>query len=294
MKKPALGKGLAALIPTSRPIQPTNAPEPTEFGPDRIVAIPLGLVTYNPQQPRRHFDDEKLNQLAESIKQQGVLQPVLIRRVDDHYQIIAGERRCRAAMRAGLNTIPARMVEDLSDRELLEITIVENLQREDLNPLELADGYQKLIAEFGLTQEELAARVGKDRSSIANTLRLVNLPEEIKENIIAGKIREGHARAILALADEREQLELARKIIAEDLTVRAIEEIIYGKKRKTRGRSLKLKQRPVEVTQAETALKRKLGTAVKIERGLKRGKIMIEFYGDSDLTRILELLGVEL
>ncbi len=294
MKKPALGKGLAALIPAARPTPATIAPEPAATDTDRIQQVPLGLLVTNPQQPRQNFDEEKLQQLATSIREQGVLQPILVRTVDDHFQIIAGERRVRAAIRAGLLTIPARLVETLTDRELLEITIVENLQREDLNPLELATGYQRLISEFDLTQEALARRVGKDRSSVANTLRLLNLPEEIKQNIIAGKIREGHARAILALADEREQLELARKIIEEDLTVRAIEEIIYGRKRKTRGRSLKLKQRPVEVAQAETALKRRLGTAVKIERGLKRGKIIVEFYGDSDLTRILELLGVEL
>ncbi len=293
MKKPALGKGLAALIPTV-PTEAAPIPTPGVDIGERLLMISLDQLLTNPNQPRKHFEEEKLQQLADSIRQKGVLQPILVRKIDGRYQIVAGERRFRAAERLGLPEVPARLVEDLTDRDMLEISIVENLQRDDLNPLELANGYQRLIRDFNLTQEELSTRVGKDRSSVANTLRLLHLPEEVKDQIVAGKLKEGHARAILALETEREQLELARKIIAEDLTVRAIEEIIYGAKRKKRGRSLKLKTRPVEIAQAETALKRRLGTAVKIERGLKRGKIQIEFYGDADLTRILELLGVEL
>lgn len=293
MKKSALGKGLAALIPTT-PMAAAPISVPGVSAGERLLMIGLDQLLANPNQPRKNFEEEKLQQLADSIRQKGVLQPILVRKIDGRYQIVAGERRFRAAERLGLPEVPARLVEDLSDRDMLEISIVENLQRDDLNPLELANGYQRLIRDFNLTQEELSTRVGKDRSSVANTLRLLHLPEEVKEQIVAGKLKEGHARAILALESEREQLELARKIIAEDLTVRAIEEIIYGARRKKRGRSLKLKTRPVEIAQAETALKRKLGTAVKIERGLKRGKIQIEFYGDADLTRILELLGVEL
>ncbi len=294
MKKSALGKGLAALIPTAPAAEPVgSAPSQQELG-ERLIMIGLDQLLTNPNQPRKHFEEEKLQQLANSIRQKGVLQPILVRRIDGKFQIVAGERRFRAAERLGLPEVPARLVDDLNDRDMLEISIVENLQRDDLNPLELADGYNRLIRDFSLTQEELSTRVGKDRSSIANTLRLLNLPGEIKQSIAAGKIKEGHARAILALETEKEQLELARKIIEEDLTVRAIEEIIYGAKRRKRGRSLKLKTRPVEISQAETALKRRLGTAVRIERGLKRGRIQIEFYGDADLTRILDLLGVEL
>ncbi len=294
MKKSALGKGLAALIPTVPAAEPVSStPTPQEAG-ERLIMIGLDQLLANPNQPRKHFEEAKLQQLADSIRQKGVLQPILVRRIDGKFQIVAGERRFRAAEKLGLPELPARLVEDLNDRDMLEISIVENLQRDDLNPLELADGYNRLIREFSLTQEELSTRVGKDRSSIANTLRLLNLPGEIKQSIAAGKIKEGHARAILALETEKDQLELARKIIDEDLTVRAIEEIIYGAKRRKRGRSLKLKTRPVEISQAETALKRRLGTAVRIERGLKRGRIQIEFYGDADLTRILDLLGVEL
>lgn len=294
MKKPALGKGLSALIPTApvatAPVE--VAPEPQSR--EQFTMLALDKLVANPNQPRKFFAEDKLAQLAESIAQKGVLQPILVRPVDGRYQIVAGERRYRAAERLGLAEVPARIVEDLNERDMLEISIVENLQRDDLNPLELAEGYQRLVNEFNLTQAELSTRVGKDRSSVANTLRLLNLPAEVKAKIASGQLKEGHARAILALEDEREQLELARKIIEEDLTVRAIEEIIYGGQRKKRGRSLKLKTRPVEISQAETALKRRLGTAVTIQRGLKRGKISIQFYGDSDLTRILELLGVEL
>jgi ParB family chromosome partitioning protein len=191
-----------------------------------------------------------------------------------------------------LEQVPAMVVGDLSDREMLEVSIIENLQRDDLNPLELAHGYNRLLSEFGVTQLELAGRIGKDRSSIANTLRLLQLPDEIKDKIAHGKLREGHARAILALQSEKEQLLLARRILEEDLSVRAIEEIIYGPIKRRRGKSLKVKSRPVEIASAENALKQKLGTAVTIQRGLKRGKISIQFYGDEDLTRILELLGV--
>lgn len=284
MKKQALGKGLSALIPTS----------PEKPG-ERFEMLATDKIVPNPNQPRRYFEEEKLEQLAQSIKQRGVLQPILVRPLNGKFQIVAGERRFRAVEKLGLAQVPARVVEDLDDQAMLEISIIENLQRDDLNPVELAKGYNRLLSEFSMTQADLSLKVGKDRSSIANTLRLLQLPTEVKDLIESGKLKEGHARAILAIENEKKQLELARRIINEDLTVRAIEEIIYGPKRKKRGRSLKLKSaRPVEIQQAETELKRKLGTAVAIHRGLKRGRITIQFYGDNDLTRILEVLGVEI
>jgi ParB family chromosome partitioning protein len=284
MKKQALGRGLSALIPTS-----------AEKSGERFEMLATNRIIPNPNQPRKLFEEEKLEQLAQSIKQRGVLQPILVRPIDGGFQIVAGERRFRAAEKLGLEQVPARVVDDLDEQAMLEISIIENLQRDDLNPVELAKGYNRLLNEFHMTQADLSAKVGKDRSSVANTLRLLQLPGEVKDLIESGKLREGHARAILALENEKRQLELAQRIIEEDLTVRAIEEIIYGPKRRKRGRSLKLKSaRPVELQQAETAMKRKLGTAVSIHRGLKRGRITIQFYGDSDLTRILELLGVEI
>ena len=282
MKKSALGKGLSALIPAK-----------DNETAERYRTLKTAQLRPNPVQPRVYFEEEALAQLADSISRKGILQPILVRQVNGTFEIVAGERRFRAAEKLGLAEVPVLVLENLSDREMLELSIIENLQREDLNPLELADGYRRLLSDFSLTQSELSERLGKDRSSIANTLRLLNLPDKIRKLIRTGKLREGHARAILALESQREQLQLAQRIIDDDLSVRTIEEIIYGPKRKKRGRSLKLKSsRSIEVAAAETELKRRLGTAVSIHRGLKRGRINIEFYGDQDLTRILELLGV--
>ena len=282
MKKMALGRGLSALIPTA----------PEERAGKNFIMLNLDEIIPNTNQPRKFFEEEKLAQLAESMEQRGILQPIIVRKTNGKYEVVAGERRFRAAEKIGLEQMPAMVVGDLSDQEMLEVSIVENLQRDDLNPLELAQGYNRLLNEFGVTQLELAGRIGKDRSSIANTLRLLQLPDEIKDKIAHGKLREGHARAILALQSEKEQLLLARRILEEDLSVRAIEEIIYGPIKRRRGKSLKVKSRPVEIASAENALKQKLGTAVTIQRGLNRGKISIQLYGDEDLTRILELLGV--
>lgn len=285
MKKAALGKGLSALIPAREDKEKNES--------ERYRTMKMAHLRANPLQPRNYFAEEALAQLADSIQRKGMLQPILVRPVNGSFEIVAGERRFRAAERIGLEEVPVLVLENLGDREMLELSIIENLQREDLNPIELAEGYRRLLEEFSLTQKELSQRVGKDRSSIANTLRLLNLPDEIRELIRGGKLREGHARAMLALNSQRDQLQLAKRIIDDDLSVRSIEEIIYGPKRKKRGRSLKLKTpRPIEVTAAETELKRLLGTSVSIQRGLKRGKITIEFYGDQDLTRILEVLGV--
>ena len=285
MKKMALGKGLSALIPMY-PNDPKG-----RLGKAWLM-LNLDEVVPNTGQPRKYFGEEKLEQLAESIGQKGILQPILVRQKDGKFEIVAGERRFRAAEKLGLEQVPAMDVGALSDREALELSMIENLQRDDLNPLELAQGYNRLLTEFGVTQQELAERICKDRSSIANTLRLLQLPEEIKEKIATGRLREGHARAILALQSEKEQLLLAKRILEEDLSVRAIEEIIYGPRKRRRGKSLQVKSRPVEIALAENALKQKLGTAVTIQRGLKKGKISVQFYGDDDLTRILELLGV--
>ncbi len=282
MKKMALGKGLSALIPDAPESRPGK----------NFVMLNLQEIVPSHNQPRKFFEDQKLSELADSIAQKGVLQPILVRKSNGKYEIVAGERRFRAAEKIGMEQVPAMIVGDLNDREVLEVSIIENLQRDDLNPLELAHGYNRLLSEFGVSQQELAGRIGKDRSSIANTLRLLQLPEEIKDKIAQGKLREGHARAILALQSEKEQLLLARRILEEDLSVRAIEEIIYGPRKRRRGKSLKIKSRPIEIATAETALKQKLGTNVMISRGLKKGKITIQFYGDEDLTRILELLGV--
>lgn len=275
-----LGKGLSALIPNDIDVSDRK----------KFIVVETDRITSNPDQPRREFNESSLKDLADSITRNGILQPLLIRAVNGNFQLVAGERRFRAAQMIGLERVPAILVEGLSRMEQMQLALIENLQREDLNIMELAEGYARMINEYGLTQDELAQKVSKNRSTITNTLRLLNLPEEVKDLIRRGKISGGHARTILALNSEREQLEVARKIIDENLSVRVLEELIYGKKRKKRGKSLKLKKLPPDLADAETRLKRHLGTRVNLKRGLKKGKIEIEFYSDSDLTRLLELI----
>ena len=280
MNKMKLGKGLSALIPNDIDVSDRK----------KFIVVETDRITPNPDQPRREFNESSLKDLADSITQNGILQPLLIKSVNGDFQLVAGERRFRAAQMIGLERVPAILVEGLSRMEQMQMALIENLQREDLNVMELAEGYSRMINEYGLTQDDLARKVSKNRSTITNTLRLLNLPDEVKELIRGGKISGGHARTILALNSEREQLEVASKIIDENLSVRVLEELIYGKKRKKRGKSLKLRKLPPDLADAETRLKRHLGTKVNLKRGLKKGKIEIEFYSDSDLTRILELI----
>jgi ParB family chromosome partitioning protein len=280
MTKVTLGKGLNALIPNDIDVSDRK----------KFIILETDKVVVNPHQPRRDFDPKALQELADSIRQNGILQPLLVKSNNGSYEIVAGERRFRAAQMIGLEKVPAVLMEGLSKLEQIQLALIENLQREDLNVMELADGYALIIDEYGLTQEELAGKVSKDRSTIANTLRLLNLPEKIKQMIREGEISGGHARAILSLENEKEQLELARRIIDDNLSVRVLESVVYGRKRKKRGRSLKLKKMPPDFADAETRLKQYLGTKVELKRGLKKGKIEIEFYSDSDLTRLLDLI----
>ncbi|MBD3217142.1 MAG: ParB/RepB/Spo0J family partition protein [candidate division Zixibacteria bacterium] len=280
MNKVKLGRGLNALIPNDIDVSEKK----------KFIVVDTEKITPNPDQPRREFDESSLKNLADSITQNGILQPLLLKAVNGNFQLVAGERRFRAAQMIGLERVPAILVEGLSRLEQMQLALIENLQREDLNVMELAEGYSRMINEYGLTQDELSQKVSKNRSTITNTLRLLNLPAEVKDLIREGKISSGHARTILALSSEKEQLEVAGKIIDENLSVRVLEDLIYGKKRRKRGKSLKLKKMPTELIDAETNLKQYLGTKVNLKRGLKKGKIEIEFYSDSDLTRILDLI----
>ncbi len=280
MNKVKLGRGLNALIPNDIDVSDKK----------KFVVVETEKITPNPDQPRREFDQSSLKNLADSITQNGILQPLLLKAVNGNFQLVAGERRFRAAQMIGLERVPAILVEGLSRLEQMQLALIENLQREDLNVMELAEGYSRMINEYGLTQDDLAQKVSKNRSTITNTLRLLNLPDQVKDLIRKGKISSGHARTILALNSEKEQLEVARKIIDENLSVRVLEDLIYGKKRRKRGKSLKLKKMPPELIDAETNLKQYLATKVNLKRGLKKGKIEIEFYSDSDLTRILDLI----
>ena len=276
-RKVVLGRGLEALIPQG---------EETRISDDSTYrAIPLDSIVPNPVQPRRNFDEASLRELSESLKTQGVLQPVIVKREGNEFILIAGERRYRAARLSGMENIPAVIIEGKDESDMLQMALVENLQRENLNPMEAAEAFQKLKDDVGLTQNQIASRVGKSRAAVANMLRLIALPEKIKDMIRSGKLSEGHARAILALNDELSQVRLAERIISENLSVRFAE---HAARRNTRRKLVPKKKYPVLV-EAEDYLKRLMGTAVKIIPGLKRGKIEIEYYGDEDLERILEL-----
>jgi ParB family chromosome partitioning protein len=275
-KRKALGKGLGALLPSV----PAGAQEKT------FIEISVDQVVPNKYQPRTTFHEETLNELAQSIKSDGVIQPVIVRRSGSGYELIAGERRWRAAKKAGLKTIPA-VVRDVSEFRTLEWALIENIQREDLNPIEEATAYSSLIQDFHLTQDELAQRVGKDRTTISNYLRLLKLPAEIKEKIQRGELTMGHARALISLEKAKDQLELANRIIAEQLNVRQVENLIRshkitGGKRK---HSEPAHQDP-NVRAAQSRLQEYFGTKVHIGSG----KIEIYYENPDDLIRIFELI----
>lgn len=277
MSKRGLGRGLSALIPG------TNL----EQG-DKSGEIRLDEIVPNPYQPRRVFDQGKLDELAESVKKHGVLQPIVVRKAGEKYEIVVGERRFRAAQQAGLETIPA-IVREYDDRDMMQIALVENLQREDLNPIEEAEGYRRLIDEFGLTQEELGAVLGKSRSAIANTLRLLKLDPFVQENVSRGTLSMGHARALLALESPADQVRACRKVVEEGLSVRQTEELV--KRLLTPAQRVKHRKESVRdpnIVEIEDRLKRSLGTQVRIKPGQKRSVIEIEYYSQEDLERILE------
>ena len=273
-KQRGLGRGLDALL--------SAMPERDET----LLEVPIDRIAPNPLQPRKSFDAAALDGLARSVKSSGVIQPVVVRRAGDGYQLVAGERRWRAAGLAGLERIPA-IVREATDVESLELALVENLLREDLNPLEEADAYQRLIAEFGWTQEELGDRVGRDRSSVANTLRLLKLPAVIQDDLRAGRLTMGHARALLALSTPAEQLRLREEILAHSWSVRATEQTVQVRRVRTPvGR-----RRSVELAALEESLQRALMTRVRITGTDRRGRIEIAYANAEELERITELLG---
>jgi ParB family chromosome partitioning protein len=279
--KRGLGRGLGALL----------ASEPSEA--EALVDVPIDQIEVNPYQPRKVFDFTALDELAASIKASGVIQPIIVRRIGGAYQLIAGERRWRAARQAGLERIPA-IVREATDAQSIELALVENLLREDLNPIEAAQAYQKLLAEFSWTQEELAQRIGKDRTSIANCLRLLRLPEEIQADLRSGRLTMGHARALLALSTVSEQLKLRDEILAHDWSVRATEDSIramesLGEVRVPAPR--KGRRRSVELAALEEALQRGLMTRVRIIGSERKGKIEVSYATPDELERLAEILG---
>lgn len=282
--KPRLGKGLEALIKTS---VDTVSPQLKQS----VQKVDVGLIDPNPFQPRLEMDPVAFEELKKSVKEKGIIQPIAIRNgKDGRYELIAGERRLRAAIAVGLKRIPAYVLDITSDEDMLEIALIENVQREHLNPIELAKGYQRLIDELGLTQEEVAEKIGKDRATVANVVRLLKLPKEVQDAVKQGKIREGHARALLGLNDRQLQIELMKKTIEQGLSVRKVEEAV----KKLRADKQIVVEKPGRkkspyITRIESALREKFGTQVKVRTKKEGGSIEITYYSREDLDRLLEL-----
>ena len=282
-KRPALGKGLSALIP--------DVPEPRRTSP---VEADIDRLEPNDFQPRSHVDEARLQELAQSIRANGIIQPIVVRRVGERFQIIAGVRRWRAAKVAGLLRVPV-VVRDVApgkEQSLLEMALIENIQREDLNPIEEALAYRRLADEFHLRQEDIASAVGKDRASVANVLRLLKLPEEVRTEVVSGRLSMGHARALLSLADEADQRRTARDVIARSLSVRETESLVKRlvEAGKPEREAADPKPADVHTRAAEDRLKLLLGTRVRIVRQGTRGRIEIDFVSEEELIRIYDQL----
>lgn len=295
-RRKALGRGLNALI-AKPPAGPAAAaatarqatpPPPAETGAETVRSLPVARIDPNPDQPRTRFDAAAVEELAQSIRTDGIIQPILVRPSGDRYLIVAGERRWRAAKQAGLAEIPA-IVRDIGDERLLEIALIENIQREDLNPIEVAQALRRLAQELQLSHEELAQRTGKDRSTISNLLRLLRLPIEVQNLVAEDQLSMGHARAVLALEHETQQIEVAERVVAQGLSVRAVEKLIKSMLEPP----AKPDPEPLDpnVAAAETRLTEVLGTPVRLKsRGKNKGRIEIDYSSQDELDRIYSLL----
>lgn len=289
--KGGLGKGLDALFPSNVDINTLGGDVSHETS-EKIIEMKINDIEPNVNQPRKNFDDEKIDDLAASIAEHGVLQPIIVAKKDDYYQIIAGERRWRASKKAGLKTIPA-IVRDYDEKKIREVALIENIQRQDLNAIETAKAIKELMEEHALTQEELAKTLGKSRSAIANTLRILNLDERVQEMVQEGKLTEGHARTLASIESPQKQYKLAMDIINLDLSVRDAEELTKEEKAATKKKSTKKETSKLEIIykDIENRLKKALETKVSFRPMTKsRGKIIIEYYTSEELERILEIL----
>lgn len=280
-KRPALGKGIGALL--------TSA---SDDGGRKYFLCPIEELRPHDQQPRKYFDDAKMTELVASVREKGIIQPLVVRRLEDHYQIIAGERRWRAAQKASLHEVPV-VIQDVTEEMAYEMAIIENIQREDLNPIEEAEAYRQLIDRFELTQEEAGKRVGKDRSSVANSMRLLRLPSIVQNDVVNGALSMGHARALLSLEDAQDILEAREQLLHKKLSVRETESLVRKIKNfATQPKKPGKPQPDPELQYLAEELQRSLGTHVSIHSKKKGGKIEISYFSAEDLDRLLELLGV--
>ena len=287
MTRRGLGKGLDALFQTYDSFAETDDRSEKD---DKILEIKIHSIDPNMDQPRRSFNQESIEELSRSISEHGVVQPIIVKPMGNRYTIIAGERRWRAARAAGLETIPV-ILKDIDEKQMLEIALIENLQRENLNPMEEADGINSLIKSYGLTQEQVAKRLGKSRPAISNALRLLNLPKEVRLMLEEDKITTGHARALLGLGNQEEIIEMARLIIKDQLSVRETERIIKkARKEKTSKKPKESSSKPSYILEIENRMEKSLGTRVTIQQGKKKGIIEIEYYSNEDLERIIEMM----
>lgn len=276
--KKGLGKGLGALITDNSSNDEASVKE-----------IKINEIEPNNNQPRKKFDDEKLKTLSESIMQHGIVQPIIVRKDGSIYRIVAGERRWRAARLAGLKTVPV-VIKELTNKQVMEIALIENIQREDLNPIEEAEAFDRLLNEYSMTQEELSNSIGKSRSAIANTIRLLGLNEKVKEHLINGEITSGHARALLSINDEDLQIEVCEEVIEKNLSVRETESLVKKNLKVKNKDKIKRENRNEEIIKIEEDLKNIFGTKVKLLDKNNKGKILIEYYSNDDLERILEVI----
>ena len=284
MPAKSLGRGLGALIPEIRELPGESL---------GVAELLVDQITHNPMQPRQEFDPVALEELAASINENGIVQPITVTKKDGKYELVAGERRLRAAKLINLRTIPVYVIKVDGDESLLQLSLIENIQREDLNPIDLAEAYSELVEHYRLSHSEIADRVGKDRSTVANFLRLLVLPKEVKDSLRAGEISQGHARALLALKDNKKIRILFRKLIKDALSVRQVEDIIKrGTLELVKTTKIKIKSsKSPQIKAIESDLMMKLGTKVRIRSKGSGGEIVVEYYSNEDLDRLIELIG---
>jgi len=302
MAKTGLGRGLSSLLGARTPADKKNKSgnKPASKPPPAIVEttneVPVGEILPGAMQPRNGMDDDTLNELAESIRENGIMQPLVVRPRDGGYELIAGERRWRASQMAGLTTVPI-VIRDVDDRTALELALVENLQRENLDPIEEAKGYAQLMDQFDLTQEEVAIRVGKNRATVANTLRLIRLPAEVQAYVRDGLFSSGHAKAILGLKNAKDQIAAAKRVIKKELSVRQTEELVAALSQASsdktkRSSTSKRSNTDAHILDLESKLRERLGTKVSLRYRKGKGSVDIKFFNDEDLQRILDAFGI--